>query len=139
MAWSAGGAVQDRGAKRGPALFGPQEQVDAEPDLVERAVISVGMAVDKESDMPQAAGPLGGGDQVQLVFCRGARAEVAGRDLRRVLDAGNQGGDRHIDQGQVAVGEVEVENPADGPALVQDVPVVPVAVHELRIEPAAGD
>ena len=44
MARSAGGAAQDRGAKRGPALFGAQEQVDAEPDLVERAVISVDVA-----------------------------------------------------------------------------------------------
>ena len=73
MAWSAGGAAQDRGPKRGPALLGTQEQVDAESDLVERAVISVGVAANKESDMPQAAGPLGGGDQVELVFA-GERA-----------------------------------------------------------------
>jgi hypothetical protein len=52
-------------------LFGTQEQVDAESDLVERAVISVDVAANKESDMPQGAGPLGGGDQVELVFCRG--------------------------------------------------------------------
>jgi hypothetical protein len=93
-------------------LFGTQEQVDAESDLVERAVISVDVAVNKESDMPQAAGPLGGGDQVQLVFRRGARVEVAGRDLRRVLDAGNQGRDRNIDEGQVGVGKVEVPQAA---------------------------
>jgi hypothetical protein len=73
LAWSAGGAAQDRGPKRGPALLGTQEQVDAESDLVERAVISVGVAANKESDMPQAAGPLGGGDQVELVFA-GERA-----------------------------------------------------------------
>ena len=49
---SAGSAAQDRGPKRGPALFGTQEQVDAESDLVDRAVISVDVAADKESDMP---------------------------------------------------------------------------------------
>ena len=138
MAWSAGYAAQDRGPKRGPALFGTQEQVDAESDLVDRAVISVDVAANKESDMPQGAGPLGGGDQVELVFCRGSRAEVADRDLRRVLDFGNQGRDRNIDEGQVGVGKVEVENPADSPALVQDVPVVPVAVHELHAGRPAG-
>jgi hypothetical protein len=51
LAWSAGGASQDRGPERGPALFGTQEQVDADLDLVERAVISVGVAAKKESDM----------------------------------------------------------------------------------------
>jgi hypothetical protein len=60
----------------------------------------------------------------ELVFCRGSRAEVADRDLRRVLDLGNQDRDRNIDQGQVEVGKVEVENPADSPALVQDVPAL---------------
>jgi len=69
----------------------------------------------------------------------GERVEVADRDLRRVLDFGNQGGDRNIDEGQVGVDKVEVENPADRPALVQDVPVVPVAVHELHIELTAGE
>jgi hypothetical protein len=119
-------------------LLGTQEQVDAESDLVDRAVISVDVAADKESDMPQGAGPLGGGDQVEFVFRRGSRAEVADRDLRRVPDFGNQGRDRNIDEGQVWVGKVEVENPADSPALVQDVPVVPVAVHELHAGPPAG-
>jgi hypothetical protein len=51
--------------------------------------------------MPQAAGPLGDGDQVELVFCRGSRAEIADRNLRRVLDLGNQARDRNIDEGQV--------------------------------------
>ena len=119
-------------------MFSTQEQVDAEPDLVDRAVICVGVAADKESDMSQGAGPLGGGDQVELVFCRRPRAEVADRDLRRVPDFGDQGRDRNIDQRQVGVGKVEVENPADSPALVQDVPVVPVAVYELHARPPAG-
>ena len=54
LAWSAGGAVQDRGAKRGPAVFGAQEQVDAEQDLVERAVVSGDVAVDEEGGAPAA-------------------------------------------------------------------------------------
>jgi hypothetical protein len=51
---SAGGAAQDRGPKRGPALFGTQEQVDAEPDLVERAVVPVGVAAIKKATCPSA-------------------------------------------------------------------------------------
>ena len=51
-------------------MLGTQEQVDTASDLVERAVISVDVAVNEESDMPQAPGPLGGGDQVHLVFGR---------------------------------------------------------------------
>jgi hypothetical protein len=63
---------------------------------------------------------LGGGDQVKLVLCRGSRAEVADRDLRRVPDFGDQGRDRNIDEGQVWVGKVEVENPADSLWLLRD-------------------
>jgi hypothetical protein len=35
-------------------LFGAQEQVDAEPDLVERAVVSGDVAVDEEGGAPAA-------------------------------------------------------------------------------------